>query len=222
MDVKRTAEQLADTLWDLLTDDRMGGHTVQHLSQDRTASSPPTGTRASAPTTSRTQSTGLCDRLGPDQPTQVARDPQRGASLPVAPRPPAPAPTPAHRRPPSTRWPRSRRCRAPGDSPCERAAGHPRARERRAPRVRDENATTNHYVREGDLVDEQPVITQSGGGDVDFDQKVENKTTTALKGGVAVDGDVEDSVINTGVNRGVIAGDDVDLEDRSSATTTCR
>ena len=82
------------------------------------------------------------------------------------------------------------------------------------PQLVTNNATTNHYVREGDIVTDNRVLTQiDAAGDVEFDQKVENHTTTAVKGGVAVEGDVEDSVINTGINRGVIAGDDVDLED---------
>ena len=50
-------------------------------------------------------------------------------------------------------------------------------------------------------------------GDVDLDQDIDNESVTALAGGVAVNGDVEESAVNTGVNTGIMAGDDVDLDD---------
>jgi hypothetical protein len=50
-------------------------------------------------------------------------------------------------------------------------------------------------------------------GDVDFDQDIDTDTVMASGGGVAVNGDVEDSAFNTGFNSGIIAGDDVDLDD---------
>ena len=50
-------------------------------------------------------------------------------------------------------------------------------------------------------------------GDVDFDLDVDTDTVTAGARGVAVNGNVSGSVINTGSNSGVMAGDDVDLED---------
>lgn len=76
------------------------------------------------------------------------------------------------------------------------------------------NVTNNHVVNEGDKVVDNRVITEiNARGDVDFDQKVDNHTTIADHGGVAVGGDLEDSAVNTGVNKGVIAGDDVDLKD---------
>jgi len=53
----------------------------------------------------------------------------------------------------------------------------------------------------------------SGGGDVDFDQEFETDTVTAVGGGIAVNGDVDESVLNSGVNTGIMAGDDVDLDD---------
>ena len=55
-------------------------------------------------------------------------------------------------------------------------------------------------------------ITDISGDDVDFDQKIDSDSVTALAGGVAVNGDVDDSAINTGVNTGIMAGDDVDLD----------
>jgi hypothetical protein len=50
-------------------------------------------------------------------------------------------------------------------------------------------------------------------GDVDLDQDIDTDTVIASDGGVAVNGDVDDSAVNTGVNTGIIAGDDVDLDD---------
>ena len=50
-------------------------------------------------------------------------------------------------------------------------------------------------------------------GDVDFDQNVDTDTVIAGAGGIAVNGDVSESVFNTGRNSGVMAGDDVDLDD---------
>ena len=106
MDVKRTAEQLADTLWDLLTDDRMGGHSVQHLSQDPNGFLASQGHEGVTSDDFEDAIDRLCDRLGPDHLTQVAPIRSVAQSLPVAPPPPAPAPAPPAR-PPSTRWPRS-------------------------------------------------------------------------------------------------------------------
>src|SRR3954463_13663154 len=97
MDVKRTAEQLADTLWDLLTDDRTGGHSVQHLSQDPNGFLASQGHEGVTSDDFEDAIDRLCDRLGPDHLTHLA--PIRGVaqSLPVAPAvaPPAPAPAPA-------------------------------------------------------------------------------------------------------------------------------
>ena len=50
-------------------------------------------------------------------------------------------------------------------------------------------------------------------GDVDFDQDIDTDTVMASGGGIAVNGDVEDSAFNTGFNSGIMAGDDVDLDD---------
>ncbi|MGD9754822.1 MAG: hypothetical protein AB7W59_27850 [Acidimicrobiia bacterium] len=52
----------------------------------------------------------------------------------------------------------------------------------------------------------------SGSEDVDFDQRIDNDQVIATGRGVAVNGDVDRSVFNTGVNTGVMAGDDVDLD----------
>jgi hypothetical protein len=50
-------------------------------------------------------------------------------------------------------------------------------------------------------------------GDVDFDQAVDSDTLIASGGGVVANGDIEDSAVNTGRNDGILAGEDVDLED---------
>ena len=55
-------------------------------------------------------------------------------------------------------------------------------------------------------------ITDISGDDVEFDQTIDSDEVIALAGGVAVNGDVDDSAINTGVNTGIMAGDDVDLD----------
>ena len=54
-------------------------------------------------------------------------------------------------------------------------------------------------------------ITEISGSDVDFDQRIDSDEVTALAGGVAINGSVSDSAINTGYNSGIMAGDDVDL-----------
>ncbi len=53
----------------------------------------------------------------------------------------------------------------------------------------------------------------NGGDDVDFDQTIDSDEVIATGGGIAVNGDVEDSAFNTGRNSGILAGDDVDLDD---------
>ena len=55
-------------------------------------------------------------------------------------------------------------------------------------------------------------ITEISGSDVDFDQTIDSDSVIALAGGVAVNGDVDDSAINTGVNKGIMSGDDVSLD----------
>jgi hypothetical protein len=50
-------------------------------------------------------------------------------------------------------------------------------------------------------------------GDVDFDQNIDTDTVIAGAGGIAVNGEVSESVFNTGRNSGIMAGDDVDMED---------
>lgn len=70
------------------------------------------------------------------------------------------------------------------------------------------------FIDEGDIVTTNTTITQiEARGDVRFDQEVNNTVVTAEEGAVALAGGLEDSVINTGVNTGVIAGDDASLED---------
>ena len=55
-------------------------------------------------------------------------------------------------------------------------------------------------------------ITEISGSDVDFDQTIDSDSVIALAGGVAVNGDVDGSAINTGVNKGIMSGDDVSLD----------
>jgi hypothetical protein len=60
----------------------------------------------------------------------------------------------------------------------------------------------------------QPTVTEiSSFGDVDFDQDVDTETVIASSGGIAVNGDAEDSAFNSGLNKGILAGDDVTLDD---------
>ena len=49
--------------------------------------------------------------------------------------------------------------------------------------------------------------------DVVFEQDIDTDTVIAGAGGVAVNGNMSESAVNTGRNTGIIAGDDVDLED---------
>ncbi|MFN0030416.1 MAG: hypothetical protein ACKV2O_24950 [Acidimicrobiales bacterium] len=55
-------------------------------------------------------------------------------------------------------------------------------------------------------------ITEISGSDVDFDQTIDSDSVVAMAGGIAVNGPVRDSALNTGVNKGIMAGDDVDLD----------
>ncbi len=54
-------------------------------------------------------------------------------------------------------------------------------------------------------------ITEISGSDVDFDQRIDSDEVTALAGGVAINGSVSASAVNTGYNSGIMAGDDVDM-----------
>ena len=49
--------------------------------------------------------------------------------------------------------------------------------------------------------------------DVVFEQDIDTDTVIAGAGGVAVNGNMSDSAVNTGINKGIMAGDDVDLDD---------
>jgi hypothetical protein len=49
--------------------------------------------------------------------------------------------------------------------------------------------------------------------DVDFDQAIDTDTVIASGGGVAVNGNLSDSAVNTGYNSGILAGDDVHMDD---------
>ena len=60
---------------------------------------------------------------------------------------------------------------------------------------------------------ENVTITEIKGEDVHFDQAIDTDTVIASGGGVAVNGDMKDSAVNTGFNSGIIAGDDVSLDD---------
>jgi hypothetical protein len=60
---------------------------------------------------------------------------------------------------------------------------------------------------------ENVTITELKGEDVHFDQAIDTDTVIASAGGVAVNGDMRDSAVNTGLNTGIIAGDDVSLDD---------
>jgi hypothetical protein len=53
----------------------------------------------------------------------------------------------------------------------------------------------------------------SGRGDVNFDQAIDTDTVIASGGGIAVNGNVDRSAFNTGLNTGILAGDDVNLDD---------
>jgi len=62
-------------------------------------------------------------------------------------------------------------------------------------------------------MDETTINEINALGEVEFDQTIDTDTVIASDQGVAVNGDVDDSAINTGINTGVMAGDDVDLDD---------
>ncbi|MFN0027613.1 MAG: hypothetical protein ACKV2O_10625 [Acidimicrobiales bacterium] len=48
--------------------------------------------------------------------------------------------------------------------------------------------------------------------DVKFDQTIDSDSVVAMAGGLAINGSVRDSALNTGINKGIMAGDDVDLD----------
>ncbi len=56
-------------------------------------------------------------------------------------------------------------------------------------------------------------ITELEGKDVHFDQTIDSDSVVATAGGVAVNGNVDDSAVNTGINTGVIAGNDAHVTD---------
>ncbi len=55
-------------------------------------------------------------------------------------------------------------------------------------------------------------ITEISGKDVDFDQTIDSDSVVAMGGGIAVNGNVSESALNSGINKGIMAGDDVDLD----------
>lgn len=75
------------------------------------------------------------------------------------------------------------------------------------------NNVTNVLHESDTVVDNRAITTINAKGDVTFDQRIDNHTVATGKGGVAVNGNVDQSVINTGANKGVIAGDDATLDD---------
>jgi len=80
--------------------------------------------------------------------------------------------------------------------------------------VENKTIVEQTFIDEGDVITENTTITQiNARGNVRFDQEVNNTVVTAEDGAVALAGGLEDSVVNTGVNTGVIAGDDATLED---------
>ncbi len=73
---------------------------------------------------------------------------------------------------------------------------------------------TQQVTNEGDTNIDNRVLTEiNSRGDVTFDQDVNVSTAVADDGGVAIGGDLEDSAVNTGINTGVVAGDDAVLVD---------
>jgi hypothetical protein len=73
-----------------------------------------------------------------------------------------------------------------------------------------EDNTTNTGAT---IMSDQTITEINAGDDVEFDQTLESDKIIAAGGGIAVDGDVEESAFNTGINTGIVAGDDVDLDD---------
>ena len=76
------------------------------------------------------------------------------------------------------------------------------------------NESKTQVTNEGDTNIDNSVLTQiNARGDVSFDQDVDTSTVIADDGGVAIGGDLEDSAVNTGINTGIVAGDDAQLQD---------
>jgi len=62
-------------------------------------------------------------------------------------------------------------------------------------------------------MDETNINELNALGDIDFDQTVDSDSVVATDGGVAANGTIDESAINTGINTGVMAADDADLSD---------
>ena len=217
MNLKDSVDQVADFLWDLVTSDP--GDSVQQFTSDPSQFMADHGHDGLTADDLDAAFGRLADRLPAEQFAQVApvRMATQGfaASGPVGPQ----------------AAPLLGSSSGMHASMAAHAAVAPRPQvvrqvEQRVTQVREtptevqhvtqqhHNVTNNHYLREGDTVVDNRTVTEiNARGDVDFDQRIDTRTVVATKGGVAVDGDVEDSAINTGKNTGVLAGDDVELED---------
>ena len=77
----------------------------------------------------------------------------------------------------------------------------------------ESDPTNNHNTKETTIMKNVTVTDITSKEDVVFEQDIDTDTVIAGAGGVAVNGNMSESAVNTGRNTGIIAGDDVDLED---------
>ncbi len=182
-----TLEDVAKFLWDLLTDERGGPSTIEVVNEN------PYNALAAAghDDVSREEFLEALDRialqLDSNHSTEIESLRQSVLHLPS----PAPAP---------------------------HVTNVTHVTRRNVVQEHEDNRVTNTIVNNNidntsTTVDNRVITEINARGDVDFDLDVDNDTTVADDGGVAVGGDLDDSVVNTGVNTGAIAGDDVAVED---------
>ena len=78
---------------------------------------------------------------------------------------------------------------------------------------RNRNPTTQPLTKGTTTMKNVTITDITSKEDVVFEQDIDTDTVIAGAGGVAVNGNMSESAVNTGRNTGIIAGDDVDLED---------
>jgi hypothetical protein len=216
MDTKHTMNEVIELLWELLHD----ADTTQQFINDPSATVASLGMPGVSCAEIQDAMPYVADRLPQYLTSQLPAVRAAAVNLPGdtmgTPVEPVSAPTPMPEPAPVRQATRPQNGNDSGHTPRHEAApSHAEpANLPAAPSIPLEPAIVNHIINNTYVTNDNRVITEiQAGDDVNFDQDIENHNVTATNGGVAVEGDVDDSVVNTGTNSGVIAGDDADLDD---------
>jgi hypothetical protein len=203
MDTTETIHDLAEMLWELFAD----GDAAAALATDPEATLAEHGLGDVSPADLQAAYHQIADRLPPEQ--------QELARVVTAPEPGALEATPVAR-PAFRSAPEQQHHTSPAPEPSHHGTDPSTSHDVTAPESAALAATStivnNTYVT-NQTIDNDTITRIYAEGDVEFDQEIDNDIVMADDGGVAVGGDLEDGVVNTGTNTGVIAGDDADLED---------